>query len=179
MTRIKNSLHVILVCSVASSHSLVYELSLCTNINMASLFCALFRIRSAIFVFHSSYSFSSGLSAFQRANCFCCIYPSSGRKFNFVSSWNSAIRKVCSTYGWDEKFISCTLYSVKLNGREPSGDLSVEGRIIWKWSVGNRVWRYGLDSSVSRWAPVAGFWDHGNKPFGSTQDACLCWLNDC
>jgi hypothetical protein len=51
-----------------------------------------------------------------------------------------------------------------LKGRDHSG---VDGSIIFKWLLGNRIGGCGLDSYNSGQGPVVGFYEHGNKPSGN------------
>jgi hypothetical protein len=43
-----------------------------------------------------------------------------------------------------------------LKGRDHSEDFGVDGRIILKWILGNRVWECGLYSSAPLYGPMAG-----------------------
>jgi hypothetical protein len=52
-------------------------------------------------------------------------------------------------------------------GRDHSEDISLGGRKILKWMLGNRVRGCGLDSSASELGPVTGSCEHGNEPLGS------------
>jgi hypothetical protein len=55
----------------------------------------------------------------------------------------------------------------KREGKRPLVDLDVDGRIILKWILGNRMEGCGLDSSGSEYGPVAGSCKHGDEPSGS------------
>jgi hypothetical protein len=46
-------------------------------------------------------------------------------------------------------------------------DLGVEGRVVLTWIWGKYYLGYGLDSSGSRYGPVACFWEHNNECYGS------------
>jgi hypothetical protein len=58
------------------------------------------------------------------------------------------------------------------------GDLDVDGSIILKWILENRVWRCGLDSSGLKQGLVAGSCGHDDEPPGSIKGGEFDYLSD-